>query len=104
MRSLAVADVAALGTITLQVEIRLHLPFHHHFLDRLQQRFAFVQRETKGRWREVMTLHTSHFAHGFLAFIGDRDDLDVDLHPPPPVCHTWVRSWALMAWRSMCSG
>ena len=51
------ADVAALGTITLQVEI-LHLPFHHHFLDRLQQRF-FVQRETKGHWREVMTLHTA---------------------------------------------
>jgi hypothetical protein len=30
--------------------------------------------------------------------------LDFDLQPPSPVCHTWVRSWALMARRSMCSG
>ena len=32
----AVAQLPALGTVALGVEVRAHLPFHHHFLHALE--------------------------------------------------------------------
>ena len=39
----AVAQLPALGTVALGVEVRMHLPFHHDLLDRLEDGLAFRQ-------------------------------------------------------------
>ena len=80
MCPLAVAEVATLWAVTLLAQIRLHLPLHDHLLDRLEDSFAFGQRQAERRGGEIRAFHTGHFPHRFLAVITTRDHLHGDLH------------------------
>src|SRR5437870_2278193 len=104
MRSLAVAEGAADRTVPLLAQVRLHLPLYDDLLERLEDRFAFGQRQSKRRGGEVRTFYTGHFPYRFLAVIAVRDDLHRDLHSSSPLCQGQARRCALMARRSTCSG
>src|SRR5712691_1853107 len=104
MCPLAVAEVATLWAVTLLAQIRLHLPLHDHLLDRLEDGFAFSQRQAKCLGGNVHAFHTGRFAYRFLAVIAACDDLYGDLHGSSPLCQGQACSCALMTRRSTCSG
>ncbi len=66
MRPLTGAQLATVRAVALAVEVGFHLPFHHHFLKGLQQRFAVCHREAQGLRREIVTFNTGQFADRFL--------------------------------------
>lgn len=58
MDALALAYLATVRTGAVLLEIRLHLPLHHDFLQRLEHRFALREREAERLGCQVIPFDT----------------------------------------------
>ena len=82
----------------------MHLPLDHDFLQGLEHRFAFREREAERLGCQVLPFHTGDLLGRFLAIVGDRHHLDLDLHGRLLSGHTNACSCVLIARRSKWSG
>src|SRR6266446_10185586 len=62
----AVTQLTTLRTVTLVVEVGVHLPFDHDLLDGLEYALAFRQRDAKGGGRQLIALDTGDVLSDFL--------------------------------------
>src|SRR5262249_15231959 len=104
MDTLAPTRLPAVGTGTLLLEIRVHLPLHHDFLQRLEHRFALREREAERLRCQIMPLHTRDVLDRFLAIVSDGHHLDLDLHGVSSADHTSDWRYVLTVCRSKWSG
>src|SRR5262249_35344159 len=104
MRALAAARLATVRTGALLLEIRVHLPLDDNFLQGLEYRFALGEREAQRLGCRIMPFDTRDVLDVFLAVVGDRHHLDLDLHSVSSVGHTSEWNCVLIACRSKWSG
>jgi hypothetical protein len=88
MDALAAARLLTVRTGALLLEIGVHLPFDHDFLQGLEHRFAFREREAERLRCQVLPFHTGDLLESFLAIVGDGHHLDLDLHTVSSADHT----------------
>ena len=104
MDALAPAHLPTVRTGALLLKIRVHLPLDHDFLQGLEHRFAFREREAERFRCQVLPFHTGDLPGGFLALVGDRHHLKLDLHGVSSAIHPNACSCVFMARRSKWSG
>jgi hypothetical protein len=72
MDTLAPAHLPAVWTSALLLKIRVHLPLHHDFLQRLKHHFTLCEREAECLGCQIIPFDTRKVLRRFLAII--RDD------------------------------
>src|SRR5262245_12876161 len=92
MDALAAARFPTMWTGAVLLEIRVHLPLDDYFLQGLEHRFAFRQRETECLRRQLLPFDSDNLPDGFLSIVGDGHHLDLDLHGLSSADHT--KAWS----------
>jgi hypothetical protein len=77
-------QVTAVCTGTLRVKKGPHLLLNDDFLERLEDGFAFGEREAQGGRGQLLALQTADFVCFGLPFVGGDHDLDRVLHGDVP--------------------
>jgi hypothetical protein len=99
--ALTLAQLAVVRTGALLLE---HLPLHHDLLEGLEHRFALQEREAERSRASGLPFDTRDFSCGFLAIVGDRHHLDLDLHGVSSAAHTNEWSCVLISRQAQWSG
>jgi hypothetical protein len=88
--------LATLGTVTLLMEVDVHLPFYHDLLDGLEYALTFRKRDAKGGGRQLIALDIGDVLSDFLAIVRACHDLYCDLHSVSSPSHVRDCSCLLM--------